>query len=91
MPMSDKNISTETHDWPDRVRRSGASDYVFKEHGVKIAPATLAKLAVLGGGPEYELWGRIPYYPIKKLDEWVLGRLSRRRSTSDCGSERTCA
>jgi hypothetical protein len=32
------------------------------------------------------LWGRIPYYPIKKLDEWVMARLSPRRSTSDRGT-----
>jgi len=42
-------------------------------------------LAVTGGGPEYDLFGRIPYYPVDKLDEWVAARLSRRRSTSDRG------
>jgi hypothetical protein len=26
----------------------------------------LAKLAVTGGGPEYEMWGRIPYYPTTR-------------------------
>jgi hypothetical protein len=74
-------------DWPDRVRRPDASRYLAEKHGIKTAPATLAKLAVTGGGPEYDLWGRTPYYPIEKLDEWVMARLTRRRSTSDRGAE----
>jgi|SRR5580704_19008375 hypothetical protein len=80
------NVENVSPEWPGRLRRLDASAYLLKEHGVKTAPATLAKLAVTGGGPEYDLWGRIPYYPIKKLDEWVMARLSRRRSTSDRGT-----
>jgi len=72
--------------WPERLRRRDASEYLRKTHGLEAAPTTLAKLAVTGGGPEYDLWGRIPYYPIKKLDEWVMARLSPRRSTSDRGT-----
>src|SRR6516165_9456272 len=70
-------------DWPSRVRRIKASQYLLEVHGVTIAAATLAKLAVTGGGPEYELWGRFPYYPTQLLDRWAEARLSRRRSTSD--------
>jgi len=85
-----ENVSVEKtrnkmSNWPDRLRRADASRYLREKHGVETAPQTLAKLAVSGGGPEYDLWGRIPYYPVEKLDEWVLSRLSRRRSTSDRG------
>ena len=73
-------------DWRCRVRRTEASQYLLEVHGVATAPATLAKLAVVGGGPEYELWGRLPYYPTEGLDRWAEARLSRRRSTSDRGS-----
>jgi hypothetical protein len=66
-----------------RLRRHEASRYLRERHGIERAPATLAKLAVVGGGPEYYLFGRIPYYPVDKLDEWVEARLSHRRSTSD--------
>ena len=83
--MSDEHVSPETHpnqvNWPDRLRRRDASRYLHAKHGIETAPPTLAKLAVTGGGPEYEMWGRIPYYPTTQLDEWVVGRLKRRRST----------
>jgi hypothetical protein len=72
-------------DWPPRLRRAEASRYLADVHGVSTAPATLAKLAVVGGGPAYELWGRVPYYPIGSLDLWAVARLSPRRSTSDRG------
>jgi hypothetical protein len=74
-------------DWPPRLRRAEVPGYVHDEHGLIIASATLAKLAVVGGGPEYELWGRIPYYLPASVDQWVQARLSLRRSTSDCGSD----
>jgi hypothetical protein len=32
------------------------------ERGYKTAPATLAKLAVIGGGPPFISWGRKPLY-----------------------------
>jgi hypothetical protein len=83
--VSVKKRRTQISNWPDRLRRADASLYLREKHGVETAPQTLAKLAVSGGGPEYDLWGRIPYYPIEKLDEWVLSRLKRRRSTSDRG------
>jgi hypothetical protein len=72
-------------DWPPRLRRAEASRYLAEVHGVSTAPATLAKLAVVGGGPAYELWGRVPYYPTGSLDRWAAARLSPRRSTSDRG------
>jgi hypothetical protein len=86
------HVDYHENQWPERLRRRDASEYLRKTHGLELAPTTWAKLAVTGGGPEYDLWGRIPYYPIKKLDEWVMARLSRRRSISDRGSaERVAA
>jgi hypothetical protein len=73
-------------EWPPRLRRHEASEYLAIVHGVTTAAATLAKLAVIGGGPLYELWGRIPYYPTGGLDHWTRSRLSPRRSTSDRGN-----
>lgn len=86
--MSVHDDNKAENQWPERLRRRVASEYLRKTHGLEAAPATLAKLAVTGGGPEYDLWGRIPYYPIEKLDEWVMARLSRRSPTSDRAEER---
>jgi hypothetical protein len=46
--------------------------------------STLAKLATIGGGPPYELFGRWPVYLEAQLDKWVEDRLSDlKSSTSD--------
>jgi hypothetical protein len=56
------------------------------ERGYRTAPATLAKLACIGGGPEFESFGRRPLYREADLLAWAHGRTTgRRRSTSDAG------
>ena len=67
-----------------RLRRSEASRYLELAHGVKVAPATLAKLATVGGGPPYHKFGRWPLYPVPELDRYACERLGALvRSSSD--------
>jgi hypothetical protein len=67
-----------------RLRRVEASRYLLEEHGLQYAPATLAKLAVVGGGPKFQHAGRIPLYPPAELDAWAAVILSPlKSSTSD--------
>jgi hypothetical protein len=67
-----------------RFRRKEASSYLLEEHGLQYAPATLAKLAVIGGGPRFQHAGRIPLYPPDELDAWASKILSPlKSSTSD--------
>jgi hypothetical protein len=48
------------------------------------ATATLAKLAVVGGGPPFSKAGRQVLYEQSALDEWALSRISAPvRSTSE--------
>jgi hypothetical protein len=55
--------------------------------GFKTAPATLAKLACLGGGPTFESFGRRPLYHEADLPAWAQARTTGpRRSTSDPGT-----
>lgn len=69
-----------------RLRRWEASQYLELVHGINYAPATLAKLASVGGGPTYQKNLRTPLYPRDELDAWALARLGKlRRSTSDAG------
>lgn len=69
-----------------RLRRAEAPAYLAEKFGVTIAVRTLAKLAVLGGGPAFRRFGRIPLYDIAELDRWALERLSEpMSSTSDEG------
>jgi hypothetical protein len=65
-------------------RRSDAANYVQSEWGIPCATKTLAKLAVIGGGPPFRKAGRTPLYPEDGLDEWARSRLGPRvRSTSE--------
>ena len=74
------------------LRRQAASEYLRETHGLDRAPSTLAKLAVIGGGPIFRRAGRVPLYSVDDLDEWVASKLSPpMRSTSDVVSPTDCA
>ena len=69
------------------LRRRAASQYLRETHGLERAPSTLAKLAVIGGGPIFRRAGRIPLYSPNDLDCWAESLLSApMRSTSDTAS-----
>lgn len=59
-----------------RFRRKEACDYLSDEHGVRRSPRTLAKLAVLGGGPVMIYEGRFPTYTPAALDDYAKAILS---------------
>jgi hypothetical protein len=61
---------------PPSLRRRDAAEYLFRRHGIKLAPATFAWLATRGGGPRFQKDGAWPIYPIKELDAWAAKRLS---------------
>ncbi len=80
-PSSTDNVMRA---WPDRMRRSEASQYLQEQHGIRLAHSTLAKLAVVGGGPPFRLDGRFPVYDRAELDAFAATRLGPlRASTSD--------
>ena len=65
-------------------RRKAASQYLKDAWGLNCAHGTLAKLAVIGGGPIFRRMGRVPLYSMDDLDNWVEFKLSPPlRSTSD--------
>lgn len=67
-----------------RLRRWEASEYLKLAHGIRLAPATLAKMACIGGGPAFHKYRRTPLYPRDELDRWAIERLGPLRSgTSD--------
>ena len=69
-----------------RLRRKQASEYLREQWGIERTPGTLAKLAVIGGGPRFQHAGRIPLYPIVELNDWARSTLSPlKSSTSDIG------
>jgi hypothetical protein len=64
------------------LRRKQAATYVEKTWGIPLSNQTLAKLAVIGGGPEYRKWGRFPLYDVVDLDRWVETRLGPKQFTT---------
>lgn len=82
--MSQSTIYPAPRQWTARMRRGLASRYLAEVHGVQLAPATLAKLACIGGGPRYLKDGLFPLYPVEMLDEFAASRIGPLRgSTSD--------
>jgi len=65
--------------------RKNASKYLIEKYGPGgVTPATLAKLAVLGGGPIMHRFNRRVAYLESDLDGWAKSRCSGpMRSTSD--------
>lgn len=67
-----------------RLRRKEASAFLRETWGIQRSPNTLAKLAVIGGGPRFQHANRIPLYPVDELNRWAEGLLSPlKSSTSD--------
>lgn len=65
------------------LRRKDAAQYLIERYGHG-SPRTLAKLAVIGGGPMFRRFGRIVVYDPADLDKWAQSRLSQpMASTSD--------
>ena len=68
------------------LNRAEAAEFL-SERGYKTAKATLAKRAVIGGGPPFISWGRQPLYDPADLLAWAERRCTMlRRSTSDRGT-----
>jgi len=66
------------------LRRKQAADYIGRIWGIPVSPRTLAKLAVVGGGPMFRKAGRFPMYEPADLDSWVERRLGpKQASTSE--------
>ena len=68
--------NTGAAEWPCRMRRAEASRYLGAVHGITLAHQTLARMAVEGRGPSYQLFGRMPLYDREALDKWAEARLT---------------
>jgi hypothetical protein len=69
------------------LRRGAACQYLDEIWGVIRAPSTLAKYAVIGGGPVFRRDSRFPLYSPDDLDAWAASKLSApMRSTSDAAA-----
>ena len=68
----------------DKRHDTRAASAFLTERGYKTAPSALNKMRCVGGGPEFELFGRRPLYKETALLEWAQARTTPPlRSTSD--------
>jgi hypothetical protein len=69
---------------PRYLRRKQAAQYLNDDWGIPTAASTLAKKAVVGGGPSFHSAGRIPLYSLDELDRYARAKLGKpRKSTSE--------
>ena len=69
-----------------RNRREAAA-YLTEIHHLKTSPKYLAKLASVGGGPRYRLYGGRSGYDDHDLDEYAASKISKPRgSTSEAAA-----
>jgi hypothetical protein len=81
-----RQVDTSGHGGQRRYLDQDQASQYLGEKGLKIAPKTLGKLRVTGGGPAYRKFGRKPVYEPLGLDQWVDQKLGApRRSTSEAG------
>jgi hypothetical protein len=65
------------------LNRSQQAEYC-QQRGLKITKSQITKLAHIGGGPEYQIWGNRAVSTPEQMDDWIAARLSApRRSTSE--------
>lgn len=79
-------MNVEPHVAPNRalMRRDQVAAYLQSTWGIRRTVGTLAKLAVVGGGPPFHKDGRVPLYDPALVDAWARERLgAARTSTSD--------
>jgi hypothetical protein len=65
---------------PPLLRRKAASEHLKQEHGVPVAPDTLAGMARYGDGPAFHRFRGIPLYPRDELDRWAKEQLGPLRA-----------
>ncbi|MCG8071587.1 MAG: helix-turn-helix domain-containing protein [Candidatus Thiodiazotropha taylori] len=56
------------------LTRNKAAEYLNNQ-GIPYSPKTLQKLASLGGGPRYVLFGNKALYTKEDLDVWITEKL----------------
>ena len=81
-PMSSHN--------PDALLRRKRLAEALTARGFPITDKTLASMATRGGGPAYQLWGRILLYRWDSALAWAESRLSEPRlSTSEADAKQS--
>jgi hypothetical protein len=66
----------------DRLTRLEAPAYLLDKWSLRCSHRTLARLAVIGGGPAFRKTGRDTLYDIASLDAWAQQKLGPAAETA---------
>jgi hypothetical protein len=69
--VNDSNPPTKTY-----LRRAEAAKYLQDRYGA-YTTETLAKLACVGGGPQFQKLGPYPVYKPEWLDDWIVTKMTK--------------
>lgn len=69
------------HTKPIFYDRKRSAEYI-RERGLPITAGTLQKLACVGGGPRYSMFGNKSVYAGDDLNSWIAERLGTPRTTA---------
>lgn len=64
--------------------RDEAAEFLTSK-GYTTSKGTLQKYATVGGGPEYQIFGKRALYRPEKLIEWAASKISAPRSSTSEG------
>jgi hypothetical protein len=60
----------------EKLTRRQAAQYLWEKYRARTSPATLAKMASRGDGPQYRYFGKFAIYEEPDLDAWAVERLT---------------
>jgi hypothetical protein len=67
------------------LTRAAAAEYITSK-GAPISKNTLTKMACVGGGPVYRLFGSKSLYVPTDLDRWIENRMSAPKQSTSCAA-----
>lgn len=65
------------------VREEAAGE--IRQRGIPCTKGTLAKLASIGGGPVYRVFGKNALYTLADINEWIDRKISAPRASTSGG------
>ena len=74
----EEHITEQRQKYERMLRRTEAAEHIRTAWGIPCSPKTLAKLAVVGGGPAFRKAGNTPLYSTEDLDAWAKSKLGPR-------------
>jgi hypothetical protein len=81
-------MEKSTYSCADPLLRRKALAAALTDAGYPIAGQTLARMAVEGTGPAFQVWGRFPIYKWSSALRWAEARAGKPRTSTSADEAR---